>query len=197
MTHLVSRVLFALALVTTSALCLKDSPKPLADLSQSEAGSESQTETQTKNPQIDYDGFQSLVGDVREIRKQRLVPLSKFLEMAKEPHTIILDTRSKSAFEKVHWKGAIHLNFSDFTDAKLASVIPNKQTQILIYCNNNFIEQRVDALKLKQTPLALNVPTFVNLHGYGYEHVYELGDVVSVNDSRIELVRSSVTTERN
>lgn len=197
MIHAVSRVLFALALVTTCGICLQDSPGPLVDLRQGEASAESKAEPQKENPQIDYDGVQNLVGDVREIRKQRLVPLSKFLEMAKEPQTIILDTRSKSAFETVHWKGAIHLNFSDFTETKLTSVIPDKQTRILIYCNNNFIEQRVDALKLKQTPLALNVPTFVNLHGYGYENVYELGEVVSVKDSRIQLVRSSASPERN
>ena len=27
-------------------------------------------------------------------------------------------------------------------------------------------------------PLALNIQTFINLYGYGYRNVYELGDVV-------------------
>lgn len=142
------------------------------------------------NPQIDYQGFQDLVGDVRKLRMQRLVPVDRFLEMANQPGTIILDTRSKQAFDEVHWKNAIHLNFSDFTKAKLASVIPDKQTRILIYCNNNFKEQQAKSLTLKEPPLALNVPTFVNLHGYGYSNIYELGETVSVEDARIELIRA-------
>ena len=29
----------------------------------------------------------------------------------------------------------------------------------------------------KSRPLALNIPTFINLHGYGYKNVYELKSV--------------------
>jgi hypothetical protein len=33
--------------------------------------------------------------------------------------------------------------------------------------------------------MALNIPTYVNLYGYGYRNVYELHELVNVNDPRI------------
>ena len=34
--------------------------------------------------------------------------------------------------------------------------------------------------------MALNVPTYINLYGYGYQNVYELDELVNVSDQRIE-----------
>ncbi|MEE2877433.1 MAG: rhodanese-like domain-containing protein, partial [Pseudomonadota bacterium] len=58
---------------------------------------------------------------------------------------------------------------------------------ILIYCNNNF-EDDVEPVMLKRAPLALNIPTFINLVGYGYENVYELGELVSIRDETVNWV---------
>jgi rhodanese-related sulfurtransferase len=140
-----------------------------------------------QNPQIDYPGFVQLSSDLEKLRAKRRVPLEAFQKMAKAKNTIILDTRSKAAFDEVHLADAVHLNFSDFTEQKLAKVIPNKNTRILIYCNNNFEQVSTPALLMKSAPLALNIPTFINLHGYGYENVYELADVVKLDDPRLKL----------
>jgi len=126
---------------------------------------------------VDYEGFSKLTKELQPLRETRLVTTDEFKNMALDANTIILDTRSKAAFDEVHIKGAVHLNFSDFTEEKLAKVIPSKDTRILIYCNNNFISDMA-ALLSKKVELALNIPTFVNLHGYGYENVYELGELV-------------------
>ena len=66
-------------------------------------------------------------------------------------------------------------------------MIPDKNTRILIYCNNNFISKRRSLLD-KSLPLALNIPTFINLYGYGYKNVYELKDRIPDVDSRVDLV---------
>ena len=86
-----------------------------------------------------------------------------------------------------HIEGAIHLNFSDFTDEKLADVIPSKDTRILIYCNNNFTDN-IAPVMLKRVELALNVPTFINLYGYGYENIYELDGAYSLENPGIAWV---------
>ncbi len=125
------------------------------------------------NPLIDYKGFNQLTQEVQEFRNQRKVQLKDFAEMAKDENTIVLDTRSRSAYEKKHFKGAVHLNFSDFTKEKLAKVIPSKDTRVLIYCNNNFMDDPVN-FAAKAPALALNIPTFINLYGYGYKNLYEL-----------------------
>ena len=131
----------------------------------------------TTDEQIDYGGFQSLARQVRAYRAQRLVTLAKFQAMATEPDTIILDARSASAYAQGHIDGAINLSLTDFTAPALAAAITNPNTRILIYCNNNFANN-VAPVVLKSAPLSLNIQTFINLFGYGYRNVYELGEVV-------------------
>lgn len=184
------------------------------------------------NDAIDFVGFVRLSGDLQKLRAARRVPIEVFKEISRDPRTIVLDTRSKRAFDKVHLAGAVHLNFSDFSEEKLRSIVPSKTTRILIYCNNNFkrpipkrsktkfrgksksentedtngdgvIDQN-DEVQSDQTPdiiegftiksprLALNIPTFINLHGYGYENVYELADQLELNDPRLDLVGTEI-----
>jgi hypothetical protein len=145
---------------------------------------------------VDFDAYEKLIPEVKAHRKDRLVDLPTFLKMAAEKGTVILDTRSDSLFKQKHVKGAIHLNFSDFTQPNLLRIIPNADTKILIYCNNNFIDDQASfaskvvvpiLIKKKIAPisLALNIPTYINLYGYGYRNVYELSELVSTRDKRI------------
>ncbi len=186
-----------------------------------------------RNEAIDYPNFVKLAQELEQLREKRRVPLKQFMEMAKDPNTIILDTRSKWAFDVVHFAGAVHLNFSDFTEPKLKKVIPSKKTRILIYCNNNFtpsltvfrdpqtlittrsgtvildpagnvppddLEEEIiqtGAAAPKISRLALNIPTFINLHGYGYENVYELADQLPISDPRLPLKGSAVKRNRS
>ena len=145
----------------------------------------SQTEAlpENSNEKIDYTGFLMLGDSLSQLRQSRLIDEKTFIRYSQDEHTIILDTRSKEAFDDIHVAGAIHLNFSDFTEQKLAQKIPHKHTRILIYCNNNFESPRL-SLANKRVDLALNVPTFINLHGYGYENVYELGEYLKKKKPR-------------
>lgn len=182
------------------------------------------------NHAIDFAGFVKLTQSLQRVRESRRISIEKFNEMASDPNTIILDTRSKRAFDIVHVAGAVHVNFSDFTAAKLAKVIPDNKTRILIYCNNNFIHANKTGFEPSEEPqrngrqatsdtngdgvvdekdtkdeedekdviegttnklptLALNIPTFVNLHGYGYTNVYELAGQLKLSDERLSLVK--------
>jgi phage shock protein E len=68
-------------------------------------------------------------------------------------------------------------------------VIGNKDRQILIYCNNNFSNNRAP-VETKAVQLALNIQTFINLVGYGYANVRELNEVVDFNDPKIGWVKA-------
>lgn len=134
------------------------------------------------NPPIDYAGFVALTIELAETREAHRLTLAEFLTRAQQENAIILDTRSAAAFEAGHLEGAINLPFSDFTDEKLAKVLgPDHERPILIYCNNNFSDNIAPVVS-KRAPLALNIPTFINLHGYGYTNVWELADVVATTD---------------
>lgn len=137
------------------------------------------------NAKVDYKGFLEISDELIAYRSSRLISMETFNSFSKDSNTIILDTRSKKAFDEIHIKGAVHLNFSDFTTKALADKIASKETRILIYCNNNIESQR-EALMNKMRPLALNIPTFINLYGYGYKNVYELKDYLAEDDERIK-----------
>lgn len=145
---------------------------------------------------VDFDAFERLTSEVKDYRKDRLIGWTTFQKFSGEENTIILDTRSKEMFDRKHIKGAINLNFSDFTMANLAQIIPSQNTRVLIYCNNNFDNDEVNFASKIYTPklfkgkgktitLALNIPTFINLYGYGYKNVYELSELISVFDQRV------------
>jgi rhodanese-related sulfurtransferase len=156
---------------------------------------------------VSFDDFKGLVAEVETHRASRLIDLNTFIKMSKEPGVIILDSRSTFRFERIHVKGAKHLAFTDFTQDNLQKVIPTFETTILIYCNNNFDGNQVDfaskvavprakpgnavatqfAAQAKPIMMALNIPTYINLYGYGYRNVYELHELVNVNDPRIAL----------
>ncbi len=141
---------------------------------------------------IDYAGFRNLTGEVEAYRATRLVSWSQFAEAARDGDTLILDARSADAYAAGHIKGAINLPFTDFTAESLVRVIGRRDRPILIYCNNNF-RNDVAPVMLKARPLALNIQTFINLVGYGYSNVRELGETVDFNDPRIGWVKGPAT----
>jgi rhodanese-like protein len=166
---------------------------------------------------VSFDDFKNIVSEVEPHRANRLIDLDTFLKWSKEQGVITLDTRSTFRYERIHLKGAKHLSFTDFTQDNLGKVIPSFETMILIYCNNNFEGDEVDfaskvakptrqpsspeaaQFKVQEKPrmMALNIPTYINLYGYGYHNVYELDELVDVNDSRITFEGSIVKQSRS
>ncbi|MFE8073420.1 rhodanese-like domain-containing protein [Marinobacteraceae bacterium S3BR75-40.1] len=153
---------------------------------------------------VSFADFEGLVAQVKSHRESRLIDLDTFLKMSKRPDVVILDSRSKFRFDRLHLEGAKHLNFSDFTQQNLEEVIPSYDTTVLIYCNNNFTGNETEfpskvalptaemmpsaqmSVQEKPLMLALNVPVYINLYGYGYRNVYELHELINVDDPRVE-----------
>ena len=137
------------------------------------------------NPQVDYAGFAQLTGDLAKVRASHRLGWQQFARAAQAEGALLLDARSADAFARGHLKGAVNLPFTDFTDDALAAVIgANPNRPIYIYCNNNFRDHRAPVM-LKRAPMALNIPTFINLHGYGYRNVWELADVIGTGDAGV------------
>lgn len=143
---------------------------------------------QVAEANVDYEGFEALTRDVAGYRQDRLLGWADFARKAKEKGVILLDARSADAFAAGHIEGAVNLPFTDFTPESLAEVIGDKNRPILIYCNNNFVNDRAP-VKMKLRPLALNIQTFINLVGYGYPNVYELSSAIDFNDPKVNWVK--------
>lgn len=143
------------------------------------------------NPQIDYAGFVELAGKLGAYREGRRLGWHEFAERAGADRAVLLDARSESAFAAGHLEGAINLPLPDFTAERLAEVLgPDRSRPVFIYCNNNFADDRPPVV-VKKVELALNIPTFINLYGYGYENVWELADVVRTDQPGLHWISAA------
>lgn len=142
------------------------------------------------NPQFDYAGFARLVDELAPVREAHRLPWDTFIRRARAKRAILLDARTPDAFARGHIEGAINLPFTDFSADSLRQALgPDTNRPIFIYCNNNFRDHR-PPVALKRAELALNIPTFVNLHGYGYTNVWELADLIATTDPGVAWVSS-------
>jgi hypothetical protein len=140
------------------------------------------------NPLIDYGAFQAGVAQVGKIRESRRVTELEFGLMAAAQGTLILDARSAEKFSLMHVSGAKNLSLPDMTAEELAKVIPSKATRILIYCNNNFLNEPA-AFPSKTLSASLNVYTMNVLFAYGYTNVYELGPLIDITKTILPFER--------
>ena len=121
-------------------------------------------------------------------RPARRVSEEEFMRMSREPGTVVLDARSRDKYDELHVKGAINLPFPDIAIESLKATIPDKDTRILIYCNNNFANAEA-AFPAKIARASLNLSTYIALYSYGYRNVYELGPLVELRQSKLEFSR--------
>lgn len=141
------------------------------------------------NPAIDMKGYLKIVGEAAKHRESRRLSEADFIKMSSEPGVIVLDARSKDRYDELHIAGAINLSFPDITVASLQSKLPDKNTRILIYCNNNF-QNNERAFPTKVATASLNISTYISLYTYGYRNVYELGPLLDVKTTKLALISS-------
>ena len=152
---------------------------------------QAQTRARIKNPAIDMEGYLRVSTEAAKHREARRLSEDDFIRTSREPGTVILDARSKQKFDELHVRGAINLSFPDIAVESLRRTFPDKNTRILIYCNNNFRGEE-KAFPTKMPTASLNLSTYIALYTYGYMNVYELGPLIDVKSSKLELVSSSV-----
>ena len=137
------------------------------------------------NPAIDMAGYLRVAAEAAKYRESRRLPEQEFIRMSHEPDTVILDARSKEKFNELHIKGAMNLSFPDIAVESLKRALPNKNTRILIYCNNNFTGAE-SPFPAKIATASLNISTYIALYNYGYRNIYELGPLVDIKASKLE-----------
>jgi phage shock protein E len=139
------------------------------------------------NPAIDMPGYLQVSREAAEHREMRRVSEEDFIRMSREPGTVILDARSRERFDELHVKSALNLSFPDIAIESLAAAIPDKNTRILIYCNNNFANAD-GPFPVKIARASLNLSTYIALYSYGYRNVYELAPLIDLKASKLPFV---------
>ena len=139
------------------------------------------------NPAIDMPGYLQVSREAAEHRESRRLSEEEFIRMSREPGTVILDARSREKFDELHVKGAMSLPFPDIAVDSLQAAIPDRNTRILIYCNNNFADAP-GPFPAKIARASLNLSTYIALYSYGYRNVYELEPLLDLKSTRLEFV---------
>ena len=171
---------FTLLLGTTFMQVAHAATKPVhSDSTMQESG--------PPNPAIDMPGYLRIASEAARYRAPRRVDVADFVRMSEEPGTIVLDARSAQKYGLLHVKGAINLSFPDIDVNSLARVLPDKNARILIYCNNNFVNEQ-QAFPTKTARASLNLSTYIALYTYGYRNVYELAPLLDAKNPGLELV---------
>jgi hypothetical protein len=141
------------------------------------------------NPAIDMAGYLRVATEAAQYRDGRRLTEDEFISMSRLPGTVILDARSKQKYDQLHIKGAINLSFPDITIESLKQTLPDKNSRILIYCNNNF-QNAEGPFPSKLPSASLNLSTYIALYNYGYRHIYELGPLIDLKASKLEFESS-------
>jgi len=141
------------------------------------------------NPAIDMKGYLAVAAEAARHRESRRLTEDEFIQMSREFGTIIYDARSQEKYNELHIKGAINLSFPDITVESLKATFPDKNARILIYCNNNFVGEQ-KAFPTKIMTASLNLSTYIALYSYGYRNIYELGPLLDVKTTKLEMVGS-------
>jgi len=142
------------------------------------------------NPAIDMRGFLETASEAAAHRESRRLSERDFNAWSREPGTVVLDARSREKFDLLHIAGAINLSFPDITVESLAATLPDRDTRILIYCNNNF-ENSPRAFPTKRPMASLNLSTYIALYSYGYRNLYELAPVLDPQTSMLEFASAT------
>jgi hypothetical protein len=142
------------------------------------------------NPAIDMEGYLSVSLKAAKHRETRRLAEEDFIRIGRESGTVILDARSREKYDELHIRGAINLSFPDIAVDSLRRTIPDKNTRILIYCNNNFLGAEGPFPK-KLPTASLNLSTYIALYNYGYRNVHELGPLIDMKTSKLDFVFSS------
>ena len=142
-----------------------------------------------RNPRIDMAGYLDVSQEAALHRQSRRLSEDEFIRMSREPGTVVLDARSRERYDDLHVKGAVNLSFPDIAVESLMKLLPDRDTRILIYCNNNFTGAD-GPFPEKRASASLNLATYIALYSYGYRNIYELGPLIDIKSSRLQLETS-------
>ena len=176
-------ILLALAILASASIACAQAK---AETKAAKADTEKTAKVVINNPAIDMKGYLAVAAEAAQHRESRRLTEDEFIQMSREPGTIILDARSQEKYKELHIRGAINLSFPDITVDSLNATLPDKNARILIYCNNNFVGEQ-KAFPTKIATASLNLSTYIALYSYGYRNIYELGPLLDVKTSKLEL----------
>jgi rhodanese-related sulfurtransferase len=107
---------------------------------------------------------QNTIPKVLEKLNKKTVPYITVGELKSNSEYVLLDTRETKEFKVSHIKNAINVGFDKFDGKKIATIVPDKNTTIVVYCSIG-VRSEIIGEKLKK----LGYKNVLNLYGGIFE----------------------------
>ena len=91
--------------------------------------------------------------------------MAAFLDLKKQGAVVVLDVRSKESFAQRHLKGSINAPLTDLTEKNLPTLVPDKNTPVVLACDYSFMPTRM---------LSMTIQAYPVLKSNGYTKIYRL-----------------------
>lgn len=99
--------------------------------------------------------------------KAHTMSIEEFKKLVDDKNVRIFDLRTEDQYEQGHIKNARHLG-ADMDEKRLKELIPDKNTKVIVYCNNTIFPSR---------QVSLNYACLPQLLQLGYKNSYILEEV--------------------
>jgi Rhodanese-like domain len=113
----------------------------------------------------------------------------QFIQAMEEKGVFLLDVRSRRDFKILHISGAVNLPFKKFNHAKLAAIIPHKNSKIIIYG----YKESTEPSRVELNPAGNIIMhssshlAYFYLKSLGYTNIYELETIADTTTTKIPL----------
>lgn len=125
-------------------------------------------------------GFsQNTIPKVLEKLNKKSVPYITVEELESNSNYVLLDARETKEFDVSHIENAINVGFDKFDGKKFVTIVPDKNTKIVVYCSIGVRSERIGEKLIK-----LGYNNVFNLFGGIFE--WKNNDGKTVNSSNIE-----------
>jgi len=113
--------------------------------------------------------------------KERVITFEQFKKDRDKANVVVLDLRSESEYKHGHLKGALLMG-PDIKEEKLKQLVPNKKSEIIVYCTNTFFPTR---------RISLNNVCLPQIVALGYPNVFVIEEIWHKDMDQVEKIKQS------
>jgi len=122
---------------------------------------------------------QNTIPDVLQKLNKNTVPYITVKELKSNSEYVLLDARETKEFKVSHIVNAINVGFDKFDSKKIATIVPDKNTKIVVYCSIGIRSETIAERLIK-----LGYKNVLNLYGGIFE--WKNTDYKTVNSKNVE-----------
>lgn len=128
---------------------------------------------------VSFDQYKSAVNTIDW--KEQVITFEQFKKDREKANVVVLDLRSETEYKQGHIKGALLMG-PDIKEEKLKQLVPDKKSEIIVYCTNTFFPTR---------RISLNNVCLPQIVALGYPNVFVIEEIWHKDMNQVEKLKQS------